>query len=120
MSDHKVLWHHDMDTIVGEIICTADPESGALCRLDCENPACFEGAVGPVERVDGQWVHAYGDDELHPLKKTGYCNFREWMDCSSSIIESYGGPETEVRSGPIDVTWNGDNFEWTYVGVGGS
>ena len=123
MSDHKVLWHHDMDTIVGEIICTADPEAGALCRLDCEHPGCEEGWVGPATKDVGGWFHDYDLDDpdstsvvfiRHPLKFQS-CNVREWIHADSSVAGCYGGPETEVRSGPINVTWNGDYFEWTYV-----
>lgn len=112
MADHKVLWHHDMDTIVGEIICTADPESGAPCRFYCADSACEQGWLGPAAKDDDGWFHDH--DIPHQLILIP-CHFREWIN-DSSVAERYGGPETEVRSGPIDVTWNGDNFEWTYVG----
>lgn len=124
MSDHKVLWHHDMDTIVGEIICTANPGAGAACRFYCADSACEEGWIGPTKRDAKGLFHDYDLDDpdstavvfiRHPLSLQP-CNVREWIESASSVAECYGGPETEVRSGPIDAAWNGDNFEWTYVG----
>jgi len=123
MTDHRVDWTHVCDLIRGRITCTADPERGALCRFTCPEAGCEEGWVGPAEKDGDGWFHDYVDPYAVDIKATGHqlrletwCNITEWIDNSSGVEESYAGPNGEVRSGPIDVRWNGDDYEWQYAG----
>ncbi len=29
----------------------------------------------------------------------------------------YDGPETELRSGPVDLSWDGESLLWSYAGT---
>ncbi len=121
MSDHRVEWTHDRDTIVGRIVCTADADQGAApCRWTCSAASCQDGWSGQAEKDGDGWFHEYdeidGEVVRHPLRLES-CNLVEYIDSSGGIEESYGGGPTEVRSGPVEVLWNGDYYEWWYYHV---
>ena len=78
-------------------------EGVAPCRQTC--------AVGCWNASDGQACDC-------PTKDTGYCLPCEWL--TESDAEWYeSGPSNEhrtrARSGPIVITWNGDDYEWRYA-----
>lgn len=80
-----------------DIVCDA-PE-GASCRMWCDEGCEF----GTLEH----W-------ENHTLRDQGYCTQTEgWFD--EEPLELYAGPATELRSGPIDLIWDGDCFTWRYA-----
>lgn len=87
-------------TVTPRITCSAPV--GAPCRLHC-------GICEDYPRED------HASHELHDM---GYCLFVEgWFDDSSVIFEMYDGGETELRSGPVDLSWDGDGVLWSYAGT---
>lgn len=75
---------------------------GADCHCGCERPECEEGCSCRV------------NDREPQRKDWGECLFCVWLDESGTWTEQYEGPETEVRCGPIEITWNGDYYTWRY------
>lgn len=45
----------------------------------------------------------------------GECNITTWLNESGTWDESYDGLETEVRSGLIVATWEGEYYTWEYA-----
>jgi hypothetical protein len=75
---------------------------GAPCRQACSRDACEEGCVCRslgVEPVMTEYT------ECLPITA---------LEEGGTWEEQYNGPETRVRCGPIDITWNGDCYEWRY------
>jgi hypothetical protein len=95
---HTISWTlESWGSAVGRVECSAP--AGSPCRLICPLPAgeACESAC-PHERVD------YGE-----------CSVAEWLT-EEGPGESYKGDATLARSGPIEVTWAGDHYEWNYRG----
>ena len=99
MSDrlHRIEVTIDTDGgIDAAIVCDA-PE-GASCRTWCDEGCEF----GTSEH----W-------ENHTLRDQGYCTQVEgWFD---DPFECYGGSTAPLRSGPVDLIWEGDYFTWRYA-----
>lgn len=105
MSDHRISITIDgYGCITAEFFCDATPD--ADCRNSCDHPDCEEWCNGyDVHRPD--WTqNLYG------------CNAVECLG-ESDWTETYDGPETEVRCGPIEVgaaTCNAaDGYVWRYT-----
>lgn len=85
-------------------MCEAGPE--ADCRNHCPDDHCISREDG-CEDYDlhrPRWV-ANDRDE---------CWVLPWLE-NSDWVETYSGPNTEVRSGPIELTWDGDQWTWRYA-----
>jgi hypothetical protein len=56
----------------------------------------------------------------HELTDYGRCLAVEWIvNEGANLEESYGGPPGEPVDGPVEVSWNGEYWEWCYTDVGG-
>ena len=98
MSDHKITWTHRSDYVTTEVTCTA--QEGADCRMSC---------VGGCD----SWEL---NDHAHALADQGHCNAVEWFVGFGDPVEFFAGPEgTPVHAGPVDVRWNGHDWEWDYT-----
>jgi hypothetical protein len=88
--------------------CTA-PE-GSSCRQKCSRGCDSEeistvcGESGSHDFVDGGWT-------------PGKCNVTDWLGEAGMWDESYDGLDADVRSGPIEATWEGDYYTWDYAEV---
>lgn len=89
---HTIEWYIDRDSVYGAVTCTA--VEGAPCRMSCPH-GCPTWPCG------------------HDLTDQGDCNAVEWFD-NCGVIDSYGGDRRPLRSGPVEVVWNGDAWVWTY------
>lgn len=82
----------------GEITCSAP--AGSPCRLTCPTKQCEE------------WEGA--SCECGPLVEyPGGCLAVEWIE-NEDVIDTYVGPDAEIRSGPVEIEWHGEGYRWTY------
>ena len=91
---HSVTWTIQDDNIRGEITCS-DVSRSAACHHYCAD-GC---EIFPCE---------------HQPKRQMTCNIRDWL-MDGRLEEFYGGPETSVRDGLINVEWDGDCYLWHYA-----
>ena len=84
--------------VQGKVTCIAPP--GSFCRLVCPDGTCEEWA-------------APGECEHGPLTDQGRCTAVEWFDADGAEA-CYGGEDTPVKSGPIQITWEADGYKWVY------
>jgi hypothetical protein len=75
--------------------CSGDPTSN--CHLDCENSGGCE---------------QYPCDHMPVDRST--CNVVDWLEAEEAE-DTYDGPETAARNGPIEIEWNGDGYVWHYA-----
>lgn len=101
MNHHFVEWAIEPENIRAHFICIAT--HGAACRMWC--------AEGCEERCHGT------DEEPHRQEDQGGCGQIPFLSESGepNSASCYSGPETTVRSGPIVLTWEGDDYAWRYV-----
>ena len=121
MSEHVIIWEHDVDTVTARVACLEEP--GADCRLRGE---CECESWGPIERrEDGtiwhQLTDGYRDLDLprdvpqwHEVKPWDGCNIALFLNEDASVIAESSQERTafEIARTPIDPVWNGDWYEW--------
>lgn len=97
-SQHRIDISIDTDgAIHGEISCTAP--AGADCRLWCDHGCDTHGGDGCGK----------GD----ALSDQRYCvSTSGWFD--NDVFDLYAGPRAPLRSGLVDILWEGDYSTWTY------
>jgi hypothetical protein len=88
---HRVKWTIARWGVRGEVTC--DAPAGAACRMGC--PAgCDEPCVHlPVDQ--------------------GECLAIPWIN-NDDVEDTYAGDLTQLRDGPVELTWSGDGYEWRY------
>lgn len=120
MSGHRLDLNVTDDYLTAEWSCL-EPET-APCRLhhlpehvwECESwslcPCGTDGVVAPDEVGHPTGQH---DRRGHPLVP-GRCNIVEWLE-NESWEESHRRGTQEVRSGPVEVEWDGDTYYWWFT-----
>jgi hypothetical protein len=96
MSDHRVYWQIDRDSIDGVLLCSAG--EGAYCRTGC------------LEGCEFSCDHEPGD--------TGSCLAVEWISSSGSLEVYHEANEPHpLVSGPVEVRWDwkDENWVWRYL-----
>lgn len=80
-----------------EIVCDA-PE-GAPCRMWCDE-GCEHATLEHTAN--------------HKLRDQGYCTKTEgWFDVEP--LDLYVGPNTELRSAPVELIWDDGYYAWRYA-----
>jgi hypothetical protein len=92
---HSMRLTIEVGSVVADWTCIAD--EGAACRMTCPE--------GCETWDDDHWPHRLVDK--------GECNAVEWLD-NDAWDETYGGDPEHLRSGPVEVWWNGDGYSWRY------
>lgn len=93
----------DDSGVKADFICSAPP--GSDCRKYCAQGCEY---ITDACRQNHQW-----DEGFQGLPK---CNLTTWIEeCGGYWWESYDGPATMPRSGPISFTWEGDFYNWQYA-----
>lgn len=101
VAGHRVDWFIDWDSIHGIVTCLASKDAPCrlVCRYGCE-----------------AWPCGHDNDSLID---NGQCNAVEWWDNSGTVFEFYDGKDRRpLRNGPINVTWDGETWMWTFAGSG--
>lgn len=84
---------------IAEFVCH-EPRA-ALCRMACSQGCEY---ITDACRSEHEWHDLYE------------CNLKTWMEEGDvSAFELYCGPTTELRSGPVTFTWQGDYYLWSYA-----
>lgn len=79
---------------------------GAHCRLVCSESCGAEEWPCSTTEPDGT-------ERVHRMIDGGDCQAIPFIeDC---IDEAYAGDQAPLRSGPIDLTWNGVTYVWHYT-----
>lgn len=101
MSAHSVAWKLAEGCHPFPAFSCAAP-IGAPCRLACAVRCDAWGETGDCE---------------HPQEDQGFCGALVWLNDGECGHECYDGPPTEVRSGPVTVTWQVDYgcYGWSYA-----
>ena len=84
-----------------EFTCTAD--EGAVCRMHC-----------PKGCEEWDWDHA--GTTGHLLVDYGRCVKTEWME-NGDWQDDYEGDRAPLVCAPIEFTWHGDHYTWSYAPV---
>lgn len=108
MSDHKIVWKFDTESVLSEVVCGVD---AGPCRLDCTQ-GCDEW-MEPYQ-VGDQWFHDIVNWNgsviiaTHAMSDTGECGFKDWF----ADVEESGSGAFVIGEVPIETTWHGDHFRW--------
>ncbi len=95
VSGHSVRWWLDRDTVYGDVTCHEPPD--ALCRMACLH-GCEALPCG------------------HELLQVSDCSAVEWFHIDGDMAQSFGGGvRVPVRDAAIHVSWEGDQYLWTYL-----
>jgi hypothetical protein len=95
---HSVRWWLDRDSVYGEVSCHERPD--AICRMACPQ-GCEAWPCG------------------HELEQVSVCSAVEWFHLDGDVESLFGGGErVPLRDGPINVSWEGDHYLWTYAPQG--
>lgn len=89
---------------------TIEPRWGIRARLLCDAPVGAQCRLWCDKGCDSA-----GEDhaDYHELSDTGYCIKTEaWFD--DEPFELYHGDEHPLRSGPVELEWQGDTYTWAY------
>lgn len=109
VSDHFIhVYFDDRGWLTVEWKCEAD--ATADCRNFCDRTECQE-CCQDYEAHRPSWVST-----ADPATGTGYCNQILWLENGGTFDEMYNGPSTDVRSGPIELDWDGHCYRWHYLG----
>lgn len=103
------------------VTCLADDT--ALCRRWCIE-GCEEACGHTPLPVDAELV-AMAPLDGHRWGPTGSCSAADWInacgvedshvDGDGFPFDDDGGDQVGVRSGPVDVSWNGDDYVWAHA-----
>lgn len=92
--------------------CTADV--GAHCRAWCAE-GCEE-FCSHQPRTAATWEDGTRVVVGHRWEDTGECRIVTWLENGGTPGELFmGDDETPVRSGEIEVEWDGDCYLWQYA-----
>lgn len=84
--------------------CEADRD--ADCKSWCPAPECEDGGCVDYERHREHW-------QRHDSEE---CGALVWLEEGGTWDEMYEGPDADVHSGPIILSWEGDGYSWRYAG----
>lgn len=116
MADHEIVWTHDRDTVRAVMVCSAPPEAQCRWKADC---ACE--VLGLMGRTDsGHPYHGVQGsfEKFHVMSEGGECNHALWLNEEPDLIPELaarGQGPFEIGRTPIQVAWNGDEYEWRRV-----
>lgn len=88
--------------LCAEFICNADDH--AECHYYCPLDSCEEGCMFPAQHRPG-------------YEHFKQCGMVTWLEEGGTWDEQYEGPDAELRSGPIEMVWQGDYYTWRYAEV---
>jgi len=117
LSDHRIVWTFDTDTIRAAAVC--DAQTDAICRLECAE-GC-EAIQFIAADVDGSPQHLVHDDfdeqaapKAHRLIDSGSCNFVDWLNADPGVIAELCHKPTSFEVGHtyIAPVWDNDGAEW--------
>lgn len=115
MSDHRMRFEWDRDSVTATLTCTA-PE-GADCRLigadhcDCENWV-IERADSPMATPFHRVPTFSGPDIIHWMHDGGHCNAVEWMDSGDTADFAEQGQEFLIAEVPVSLSWDDNGPLW--------
>jgi hypothetical protein len=100
MTGHSLRVVLDRDTVCLSVVC--NEADGTNCRS-----SCVVGCEG---------VCTDPDEHIRPID---HCLAAEWVTLEGCASQNYaGGDGLALHDGmPINLTWNGDTYEWTAVKV---
>jgi hypothetical protein len=107
VSTHRVQWEICDDMVTGVLICEA-PE-GDICRLACAEECGAEAWPCFTYNDDGS-------EREHDMKGGGHCNAVLFIE-QDSLEVSHGHGSEPLRSGPVNVWFDGDSYLWKYAAV---
>ena len=117
---HSIEWTISHDHLAWTIRCENPPGSG--CNTFCREESCEETGVLSESDGEGGFRHPYEHEDdngvltnvWHTTHVDG-CTISDWIDNSDGAATCYAGEKTPVRDGPILLTWEGDDWSWTYA-----
>jgi hypothetical protein len=91
---------------------SCDAPEGSKCRLECAEQCGSESwPCRSWDPATDDWSPVY-----HDLTDSGWCGvLAYWDDGTAAEVYDQDAGEAQVRSGPISVRWNGDNYLWRYA-----
>lgn len=93
---HTVEWRISSACWIDGTVTCHEPDT-ADCRTWCAE-GCEERCTAPGE---------------HRREPTGSCNLKDWLE-NGDLVECYAGPTATLVNGPVDISWDGDNYLWRY------
>lgn len=97
MSDHTITWTHIGDSVHGHIACTAAADA-----------PCRRGTVWGSDGSVGSYIDA---DHCLPAVLLNEHDVFEVQQFYAGPVDSH----TPLHDGPVDVRWNGHDWEWEYA-----
>lgn len=108
-TDHFIhVYFDDRGWLTVEWKCEAD--ATADCRAHCSAVECEDGCQD-YEAHRPSWL-----PNSDSITEEIYCGQMVYLEEGGTFDELYNGPSTDVRSGPIELDWDGHGYRWHYLG----